>query len=102
MPIISKNLDGVVTGWNKSAGRMFGYRAEKAIGQHITLIIPLDRRDEEEMLGRLRRGERVRHFGGGLQIQFEGTGTRVSITFPLVITANSQKTEYRHEAQAAG
>jgi PAS domain-containing protein len=49
MPIISKNLDGVVTGWNKSAGRMFGYRAEEAIGQHITLIIPLDRRDEEEM-----------------------------------------------------
>src|SRR6202171_6494132 len=61
--IISKTLDGVITSWNKSAERMFGYTREEAVGPHITLIIPEDRRDEEaKIVGRLRRGERVDHF----------------------------------------
>ena len=45
--IVSKNLDGVITSWNKSAERLFGYTAQEAIGQHVTLIIPPDRHDEE-------------------------------------------------------
>ena len=61
--IISKNLDGVITSWNKSSERIFGYTAEEAIGQHITLIIPPERRAEEsDILARLGRGERVDHF----------------------------------------
>jgi PAS domain S-box-containing protein len=61
--IVSKNLDGIITSWNKGAERIFGYTAEEAIGQHITLIIPSDRRDEErDILARLKRGERVDHF----------------------------------------
>ncbi len=61
--IISKNLDGVITSWNKSAERLFGYTAEEAIGQHVTMIIPADRRHEEAtILERIRRGERVDHF----------------------------------------
>ena len=61
--IISKNLDGVITSWNKSAERIFGYGAEEAIGQHITLVIPPERHAEEsEILNRVRRGERVDHF----------------------------------------
>jgi PAS domain S-box-containing protein len=61
--IVSKNLDGVITSWNKGAERIFGYTAEEAVGQHITLIIPHDRREEEaEILARLRRGEQVDHF----------------------------------------
>lgn len=38
--IISKNLDGIITSWNKGAEHIFGYNAEEAIGKHITLIIP--------------------------------------------------------------
>ena len=61
--IVSKNLNGVITSWNKSAERIFGYTAEEAIGQHITLIISPERHGEEvDILSRLRRGERVDHF----------------------------------------
>lgn len=61
--IISKNLDGIITSWNKSAERIFGYTPQEAIGQYITLIIPAERHAEEsDILDRLRRGERVDHF----------------------------------------
>jgi len=61
--IVSKSLDGIITSWNKSAERLFGYTAEEAIGQHITLIVPQDRLYEETtIIGRLRQGERIDHF----------------------------------------
>jgi len=61
--IVSKTLDGVITSWNGGAERMFGWPASMAIGQHITLIVPADRRaEEEEVLARLSRGERLDHF----------------------------------------
>jgi PAS domain S-box-containing protein len=61
--IVSKNLDGVITSWNKGAERVFGYSAEEAIGQPITIVIPYDRQDEEPtILTRIRRGERIEHF----------------------------------------
>jgi PAS domain S-box-containing protein len=61
--IISKTLDGIITSWNHSAERMFGYTAAEAVGRHISLIIPPERRSEEDyVLARLRRGEKVDHF----------------------------------------
>lgn len=56
-------LNGTITSWNKSAEKLFGYTAQEAIGQHITLIVPWERRSEEEdILRRLARGERIDHF----------------------------------------
>jgi PAS domain S-box-containing protein len=61
--IVSKTLDGIITSWNPAAERILGYAEDEAIGKHITLIIPPERwSEEDEVLARIRRGERVEHF----------------------------------------
>ena len=61
--IISKNLNGIITSWNKGAEHLFGYTATETIGKPITILIPTERLQEEpDILARLRRGERVDHF----------------------------------------
>src|ERR1700722_11215726 len=61
--IISKSLDGIITSWNNAAEKLFGHTAEEAIANHIFLIIPPDRRDEEaKIVERLKRGERIEQF----------------------------------------
>jgi PAS domain S-box-containing protein len=61
--ILSKTLNGIITSWNKAAERMFGYTEAEAIGQHISLIIPPDRLNEETfIIGEVSKGNRVDHF----------------------------------------
>lgn len=61
--ILSKTLDGIITSWNRSAERMFGYSEAEAIGQHISLIIPPDRLEEETyIIGEVSKGNKVDHF----------------------------------------
>jgi PAS domain S-box-containing protein len=61
--IISKTLEGTITSWNRAAERLFGWTAQEAVGRHITLIIPEERHGEEnEVIARIRRGERIDHF----------------------------------------
>ena len=61
--IIGKDLDGLVTSWNRSAELMFGYTADEIIGRSIFLIIPPDRIDEEtSIIRRIRSGEKIQHF----------------------------------------
>ena len=61
--IISKNFESIITSWNKSAERMFGYTEQEMIGESILKLIPPDRQDEEpQILARLRNGKRVDHF----------------------------------------
>jgi len=78
--IISKDLNGVITTWNSGAERLFGYSAQEAVGQPITLLIPPNRVDEEDLIiGRIRRGEAVEHFET-VRCRKDGTLVEASIT----------------------
>ena len=60
--IISATLEGIITGWNSGAQRMFGFREAEAIGQPIALLMPLELRDESDIImRRVLAGERVEH-----------------------------------------
>jgi PAS domain S-box-containing protein len=61
--IISKTLQGTILSWNPSAERIFGYSEKEAIGRHISLIIPLERLSEEELIiSNITKGNKVDHF----------------------------------------
>ena len=78
--IVSKTLEGRVTSWNKGAERIFGYEADEMIGQPITRIIPPDLHGEEEgILDRLRRGERIQHYET-TRVTKDGSRIDISLT----------------------
>lgn len=78
--IISKDLGGIITSWNQGAEWLFGYAAEEAIGQPITMLMPLDRVSEEPgILARIRNGEVVDHFET-VRCRKDGVPRDVSLT----------------------
>jgi PAS domain S-box-containing protein len=79
--IISKTFDGIIQTWNAGAQRIFGYTAEEAIGQSITMLIPPERQDEEpRLLERLRRGESIDHFE---TVRVTKAGRRIDISLTV-------------------
>ena len=61
--VIGKNLDGIITSWNKGAERIYGYKAEEVIGRPISLLAPAERQDEiPSILKNIRDGLAVEHF----------------------------------------
>lgn len=78
--IISKTLDGTIMTWNAGAEAIFGYTADEAIGRSILMLIPDDRKQEEEtILSRLRRDERIEHFET-IRIRKDGTPVEISLS----------------------
>ncbi|MEQ8786418.1 MAG: PAS domain S-box protein [Pirellulaceae bacterium] len=78
--IVSKTLEGVITSWNAAAERLFGYTAEEAVGQSITMIIPPNRLDEEEaILRRIRGGQRLEHYET-VRVRKDGRNVFISLT----------------------
>jgi PAS domain S-box-containing protein len=61
--IVSKDLNGIITSWNATATRVFGYSAEEMIGTSILRLIPENLHDDEKrILENIRAGRRVEHF----------------------------------------
>jgi len=88
--IISKTLNGIITSWNKSAERIFGYAAKEAIGKPITLIIPKDRLEEEKhIIRQLKQGKRVDHFET-VRARKDGSLLNVSVTISPVKDADGR------------
>ena len=91
--ILSKNLEGKVTSWNRSAERLFGYKADEIIGHPISILIPPEREHEgPQILERIKRGERVEHFET-FRLRRDGARVPISLTVsPL----------YDHEGRIVG
>jgi PAS domain S-box-containing protein len=88
--IISKSLEGRITSWNAGAQRLFGYEAKEAIGKPITIIIPPElHKDEQRILGKLRRGERIDHFET-VRVAKDGRRLEVSLTISPVRDRNGR------------
>lgn len=79
--IASKDLNGVVTSWNRSAEKLFGYKPEEIIGKHITMIIPPElHHDEDMILSKIRRGEKIDHFE---TIRLHKNGERIEVSLTI-------------------
>ncbi len=86
--IVGKNLDGIVTSWNKAAERLFGYRADEMIGQSVLRLIPPERHDEEPgILARLRRGQAIEHYET-IRCRKDGSRLHVSLSVSPVIDSH--------------
>jgi PAS domain S-box-containing protein len=88
--IVSKDLNGIVMSWNAGAERIFGYKAEEIVGKSIRTLIPADRQSEEdEVLARVRRGDRVDHFDTVRQRK-DGSLVDISLTVSPVLDADGR------------
>ena len=76
--IVGKNLDSIITSWNRGAERLFGYTETEAIGKSVAMLIPPERLDEETaIIESIRRGEHVDHFES-VRIRKDGSPVQVS------------------------
>jgi PAS domain S-box-containing protein len=83
--IVSKTLDGIITSWNAAAERLFGYKAEEAIGKSILIVIPPELAAEETMiLGKIAQGERVDHIQT-VRLTKDGRRIPVSLTISPIL-----------------
>jgi PAS domain S-box-containing protein len=86
--IISKDLNGIVTSWNRTAEKIFGYSAAEMIGKPITTIIPPEMHvDETRILATMARGERIEHFET-VRLRKDGERIEVSLTVSPVRDAS--------------
>lgn len=86
--IISKDLSGIITSWNVASEQIFGWTADEAVGQHITLIIPKYLHHEEDMIiGKIRKGEPIKHYE---TIRQRKDGTLIDISVSVSPIKNNE------------
>jgi PAS domain S-box-containing protein len=87
--IVTKNLDGIITSWNGGAERIFGYLAEEIIGKPITILIPPDHQNEEEgIIERIRRGQRIEHYE---TVRQRKHGSLIDVSLTISPIRNAQR-----------
>ena len=78
--IVSKDLNSIITSWNPGAERLFGFTAEEVIGKSIRILIPAHLQNEEDVvMARIRRGEKIDHYETNRQRK-DGTQITISLT----------------------
>ena len=88
--IITKKLDGTITGWNPGAERLFGYTAAEAIGRHIDLIVPNDKLDElNDILDSVGRGEAIAHHETS-RVTKDGRRVSVALSISPLLSSSGQ------------
>jgi PAS domain S-box-containing protein len=88
--IVSKDLNGIIMSWNAGAERIFGYTAEEAIGNPVTMLMPPDRVNEEPgILKRIRKGEKIDHYET-VRLHKSGRRIDVSLTVSPVLDENGK------------
>ena len=88
--IISKTLNGIITAWNGAAERLFGYTSAEAVGRHIDLIVPQERRAEVgSILDRIGKGERIHQYETA-RVHKDGHGVEVSLSVSPIRSASGE------------
>jgi PAS domain S-box-containing protein len=88
--IITKALDGTITGWNSAAERLFGFTSAEAVGRRIDIIVPPDRRAEvHDMLAKIGRGERIEQYET-IRVHQSGRNVDVSLAVSPIRAASGE------------
>ena len=88
--IITKLLDGTITGWNGAAERLFGFTAAEAVGEHIDIIVPPERRTEiSNVVERIRRGEPI-ELHETVRVHKDGRSIDVSLSISPIRSASGK------------
>jgi PAS domain S-box-containing protein len=86
--IVSKDLNGIINSWNKSAEKIFGYKAEEVIGRSILVLIPPELHPDETMiLSKIRSGQRIEHFQ---TVRVRKDGVRIDVSLSISPIKNEQ------------
>ena len=88
--VISKDLNGIIVSWNNSAARIFGYAANEIVGRSILLLIPPELHyEEDQILGKVRAGERIDHYET-IRMRKNGERFQISATISPIKDASGK------------
>jgi PAS domain S-box-containing protein len=78
--ITGKTPEGIITSWNRGAEMIYGYTSAEIVGKPMSMLIQPDRPDEmEDILARIRSGERVEHYET-VRVRKDGKAIAISLT----------------------
>lgn len=90
--IISKNLHGLITSWNRGAQKIFGYTEDEVVGKHISILIPEELKEEEEhIIAKIKAGKKIDHFQT-VRITKFGKRLDISLTISPIRNENGEIT----------